>query len=117
MQQCKFSTTSLYQPIYACFYKIGPLFVMSSSKASVWDKTKASSKSWFEKVGVPVNKLSNKLGAEAFWPTSLDKESDKAARILRSFCIDGFMSEQGGGKHGNEKKHKSLDHIPPEVSS
>lgn len=80
----------------------------------MWDKTKTSSQSWFQKVGVPVNKLSNKLGAEAFWPTSLDKESDKAARILRSFCIDGFMAEQGG-KHGHEKKSKSLDHIPPEV--
>ncbi|KAI9677785.1 MAG: hypothetical protein M1822_008097 [Bathelium mastoideum] len=85
-----------------------------SSKASVWAKTKASSKSWFDRIGAPVNKLSNKLGAEAFWPTSLDKESDKAARILRSFCIDGFMAEQGG-RHGNEKKHKSLDRIPPEV--
>jgi hypothetical protein len=63
-----------------------------------------------------VNKLSNKLGAEAFWPMSLDLESEKAARILRSFCIDGFMSEQGGGKTGQEKKHKSLDQIPPEVS-
>jgi len=71
--------------------------------------------SWFEKVGVPINKLSNKLGAEAFWPISLDKEADKAARILRSFCIDGFMSEQGGGKQGTDKKHKSLDRIPPEV--
>ena len=86
------------------------------SKASVWAKAKASSKSWFDKIGTPVNKLSNKLGAEAFWPTSLDKESDKAARILRSFCIDGFIAEQGGGKHGNDKKHKSLDRIPPEVS-
>ena len=27
-----------------------------------------------------------KLGAEAFWPTTLDQESYKAARILRSFC-------------------------------
>lgn len=89
---------------------------MASSKASTWEKTKKTSKSWFERVGDPVNKLSNKLGAEAFWPTSLDKEADKAARILRSFCIDGFMSEQGGGKHGNDKKNKSLDHIPPEVS-
>lgn len=85
---------------------------MASSKKSSWDKTKASSRSWFEKMGTPVNKLSNKLGAEAFWPTSLDKESDKAARILRSFCIDGFMSEQS-----HDKKHKSLDHIPPEVRS
>lgn len=39
-----------------------------------------------DKLGPPVNKLSNKLGSEAFWPTTLDKESDKAARILRSFC-------------------------------
>lgn len=81
----------------------------------MWEKTKAKTNTWFLKVGEPVNKFSNKLGAEAFWPTSLDKESDKAARILRSFCIDGFMSEQGGGKHGNDKKHRSLDRIPPEV--
>lgn len=89
----------------------------STSKPSMWDKTKKQSMSWFDKIGQPVNKLSNKLGAEAFWPTSLDKESDKAARILRSFCIDGFMAEQGGGKHGNEKKHKSLDHIPVSLRS
>lgn len=90
----------------------------SQEKASAWEKTKASSGAWFQKIGAPVNKLSNKLGAEAFWPTSLDKESDKAARILRSFCIDGFMAEQGGGKDGaQKKKSKSLDHIPPEVSS
>lgn len=41
-----------------------------------------------DKLGAPVNKLSNKLGSEAFWPTTLDKESDKAARILRSFCSE-----------------------------
>jgi len=86
---------------------------MASQSSS--EKTKATSTSWFQKVGVPINKLSNKLGAEAFWPTSLDKEADKAARILRSFCIDGFMSEQGGGKQGADKKHKSLERIPPEA--
>ncbi|KAK4540206.1 hypothetical protein LTR36_009704 [Oleoguttula mirabilis] len=89
-------------------------FQQPFQKQSVWDQTKKQSSSWFEKVGVPINKLSNKLGAEAFWPTSLDKESDKAARILRSFCIDGFTAEQGG-KHGHEKKAKTLDHIPPEI--
>ena len=78
----------------------------TSSKESSWEKAKASGKKWFDKVGAPVNKASNKLGAEAFWPTSLDKESDKAARILRSFCIDGFHAD---------KNKKSLDHIPPEV--
>lgn len=87
----------------------------TSSKASGWDKTKANSKKWFEKAGVPVNKAANKLGAEAFWPTSLDKESDKAARILRSFCIDGFVGDHGG-KHGHgEGKEKKLDRIPSEV--
>src|ERR1700753_3558683 len=45
-------------------------------------------KAWkaVDKLGAPINRLSNKVGAEAFWPTTLDKESDKAARILRSFC-------------------------------
>jgi hypothetical protein len=60
---------------------------------SAWDKTKHGSKvafdkAWagFEKLGVPVNKFTNKIGFEAFWPTTLDHESDKAARILKSFC-------------------------------
>lgn len=62
-------------------------------KANMWAKAKTGSKLGFDKLyglvdklGPPVNKLSNKVGAEAFWPTTLDKESDKAARILRSFC-------------------------------
>jgi lipid-binding SYLF domain-containing protein len=83
----------------------------TSSKSSAWEKTKASSRHFFNKVGEPVNKATNKLGAEAFWPTSLDKEADKAARILRSFCIDGFVAKDSG-KHG-----KSKDKIPPEVCS
>ena len=60
---------------------------------AIWQKTKTGGKAgfdkvwgWADKLGAPVNKLSNKLGSEAFWPTTLDKESDKAARILRSFC-------------------------------
>jgi hypothetical protein len=62
-------------------------------KLSAWDKTRNTSKAgfdklWanFEKLGVPVNKLTNKIGSEAFWPQSLDKESNKCARILKSFC-------------------------------
>lgn len=38
------------------------------------------------KIAGPVNGFANKLGCEAFMPTSLDKECDKAARILKSFC-------------------------------
>lgn len=69
------------------------------STATFWSKTKKGSKLGFDKLytlvdklGPPVNKLSNKLGAEAFWPTTLDKESDKAARILRSFCSTLLLS-------------------------
>jgi lipid-binding SYLF domain-containing protein/archaellum component FlaD/FlaE len=60
---------------------------------ALWSKTKTQSKvgfdkvySWVDKAGAPVNRLSNKVGSEAFWPTTLDIESDKAARILKSFC-------------------------------
>ncbi|OTB02552.1 hypothetical protein M426DRAFT_322489 [Hypoxylon sp. CI-4A] len=49
---------------------------------------------WGIKAGVPINKITNKLGSEAFWPTSMDKECDKAARILKSFCKDGFYANQ-----------------------
>lgn len=58
-----------------------------------WDTTKKGSKKGFDKafkvvdkLGAPINRLSNRIGSEAFWPTTLDKESDKAARILKSFC-------------------------------
>ncbi|KAK3901696.1 hypothetical protein C8A05DRAFT_34612 [Staphylotrichum tortipilum] len=45
------------------------------------------------KVAGPVNALANKFGAEGFLPEALDKECDKAARILRSFCKDGIYSD------------------------
>jgi|TARA_R110002003_G_scaffold54_28_gene4900 hypothetical protein len=62
---------------------------------ALWSKTKTNSKAgfdkvynWVDKLGAPVNRLSNKVGSEAFWPTTLDIESDKAARILKSFCSE-----------------------------
>lgn len=73
----------------------------NTNKPSAWEKTKtggkvAFDKGWaaFEKLGGPVNKLTNKIGSEAFWPTGMEKECEKAARILKSFCKDGFMAEQ-----------------------
>lgn len=66
---------------------------MTGQQSSWWSRVSGGGKVGFDKawnlvdkLGAPVNKLSNKLGSEAFWPTTLDKESDKAARILRSFC-------------------------------
>ena len=65
------------------------------SQATWWDRVRVGSKkgldeAWkaADKLGAPINKLTNKLGSEAFWPTTLDKESDKAARILKSFCSE-----------------------------
>jgi hypothetical protein len=70
-----------------------PATPQTPQKASLWEKAKSGGKAgfdvaWagFEKLGGPVNKLTNKIGSEAFWPTTLDKECDKAARILKSFC-------------------------------
>lgn len=47
---------------------------------------------WSVKAGAPVNRIAHRLGAEAFWPMTLDLECEKAARILRSFCKDGFYT-------------------------
>jgi hypothetical protein len=72
-------------------------------KESSWDKAKHGSKGAFdiawgalEKLGGPVNKFTNKIGSEAFWPTTLDKESDKSARILKSFCSSSLSLTQSG---------------------
>lgn len=95
----------------------------------MWQKTKRYSKKGFDKtwdtidkLGAPVNRLSNKLGAEAFWPMAIDKESDKAARILRSFCKDGFYAPESeeytdaDGKINRPKgKQRVVKKIPSQV--
>ncbi|KAJ4294773.1 hypothetical protein N0V88_005007 [Collariella sp. IMI 366227] len=55
---------------------------------------------WAEKI-VPATRNSTlsttapaRYGRETYWPTTLDKECDKAARILKSFCFDGFLSQE-----------------------
>ncbi|KAI9709787.1 MAG: hypothetical protein M1820_003190 [Bogoriella megaspora] len=90
---------------------------------SVWNRTKTGSKAgfdklwaWSDKLGAPVNKLSNRLGSEAFWPTTLDKESDKAARILRSFCKDGFYTDEDRKPaDGPTARQRVVKKVPPEV--
>ncbi|KAI1767963.1 hypothetical protein GGR53DRAFT_53007 [Hypoxylon sp. FL1150] len=62
---------------------------------------------WGVKAGVPINKLTNKLGSEAFWPTSMDKECDKAARILKSFCKDGFYTTASSSNQPAATPHPS----------
>ncbi|KAF7894172.1 hypothetical protein EAF00_007686 [Botryotinia globosa] len=91
-----------------------------------WDRTKTTSKkgfdktwAWADKLGAPVNRFTNKIGSEAFWPTSLDKECDKAARILKTFCKDGFYTEEDRssthvGPNANAKQ-RILKKIPQKV--
>ncbi|KAF1734964.1 SH3 domain-containing protein [Beauveria bassiana] len=92
-----------------------------------WNTTKSQSKKGFDKaykvvdkLGAPINRLSNRIGSEAFWPTTLDKESDKAARILKSFCKDGFYTEQDDDAaavpgDGPKQKQRVLKKIPQSV--
>ncbi|KAK0714832.1 hypothetical protein B0H67DRAFT_488535 [Lasiosphaeris hirsuta] len=59
---------------------------------------------WAEKITVPVHRISISTAPtpapparyvrETYWPTTLDKECDKAARILKSFCTDGFLAHE-----------------------
>lgn len=49
------------------------------------------------KVATPLNALANKMGSEAFLPSAMDKECEKAARILRGFCKEGIYSEPAAG--------------------
>ena len=105
---------------------MAPLTALTD-RLPTWSQTKTGSKAGFDKVytyvdklGKPINNLSNKVGSEAFWPTTLDKESDKAARILRSFCKDGFYVQQENDGHatmeGKPKGHvRVLKKIPTEV--
>ncbi|RAL64839.1 hypothetical protein DID88_001435 [Monilinia fructigena] len=97
----------------------------NTAKPSAWAKTKtggkaAFDKGWaaFERLGGPVNKLTNRIGSEAFWPTGMEKECEKAARILKSFCKDGFMAEeQKDASQDPETKKKAQDgpSKPPKV--
>ncbi|RAL03290.1 DUF500 and UBA/TS-N domain protein [Aspergillus ibericus CBS 121593] len=109
----------------------------ANTGSSMWGKTKTYGKMGFDKawgaldkLGGPVNRLSNKLGSEAFWPMTLDKESEKVARILRSFCKDGVYVDESaaeapppvdaknGAKPKIDKprgKPKVLKKIPSEV--
>ena len=94
---------------------------------STWEKTKRYSKKGFDKawdtvdkLGAPVNRLSNKLGAEAFWPMAIDKESDKAARILRSFVKDGFYAadnETGTDENGKINRPKGKQRVIKKIPS
>lgn len=98
---------------------------LEARKPSLWQKSLGNTKKGFDylwaqadKLGDPVNRWSNKIGSEAFWPTTLDRESDKAARILQSFCKDGFYSEESKKALSQDEvkgKQRVIKKIPQKV--
>ncbi|KAM4064383.1 las17-binding protein actin regulator domain-containing protein [Hirsutella rhossiliensis] len=69
------------------------------------------------KAGWPLNKAANVIGAEGWWPTSMEKECGKAARILHSFTkLNGHEPpKQDGPMHPTGITKKSMVKIPDSV--
>ncbi|KAK2125633.1 hypothetical protein NOF04DRAFT_1347456 [Fusarium oxysporum II5] len=65
------------------------------------------------KIAGPVNGFANKLGCEAFMPTTLDKECDKASRILTSFCDGTPLSTTS--PNDSLSRRKAIVRIPRQV--
>ncbi|KAI9793676.1 MAG: hypothetical protein M1816_007571 [Peltula sp. TS41687] len=94
---------------------------------TAWKKTNITARRSWDKVWALTDLLGNnnrsslgsndKLGAEAFWPTSLHEESLKAARILRSFCRDGFYQEEmrSTSEGSSLRRENVLKKIPSQV--
>lgn len=40
------------------------------------------------KAAVPLNNFATRMGSESFLPAPMDKECEKAARILKAFCSE-----------------------------
>jgi lipid-binding SYLF domain-containing protein len=45
------------------------------------------------KAAAPINSLAHKFGSQSFLPETIDKECDKAASILKSFCKNGVYAD------------------------
>jgi len=66
-----------------------------------------------DKVGFWTNKQMGKFGVEAFYPTDLETEVIKAARILRTFTLDA--PTEGDAFEDRKKKQKVIRKIPPKA--
>lgn len=70
------------------------------------------------KAAAPLNALANKMGSEAFLPGTMDKECEKAARILRGFCKEGIYSEQPTPQQQTTTAaHPGTDFKPPPTTA
>ncbi|GAA5972361.1 hypothetical protein JCM11641_002424 [Rhodosporidiobolus odoratus] len=91
-----------------------------ASSGSWWNRAKASTaNAWdsaykkADQVGYWTNKQGARLGTEAFYPTSLDVESTKCARILRTFTMDAADLPEEMSLADRRKSQVVLKKIPP----
>ncbi|GAA6036648.1 hypothetical protein JCM8097_001271 [Rhodosporidiobolus ruineniae] len=80
-----------------------------SGTATLWDSAYKTA----DKVGYWSNAKAGKLGVEAFYPTSLDIESTKCARILRTFTVDAADLPDEVSLADRRKSQVVLRKIPP----
>ncbi|KAH8758419.1 hypothetical protein F5883DRAFT_151689 [Diaporthe sp. PMI_573] len=74
-------------------------------------------------VAVPdtTNTLTRRYGPEDYWPSTLDRESEKAARILQAFCSEGCVAARDDSPTNAERRASttSMQHkkrkIPPRI--
>ncbi|EEY18265.1 LAS seventeen-binding protein [Verticillium alfalfae VaMs.102] len=68
----------------------------TSAKASI-ERLSSSS----DKRPKPLQRLSttSRIAREDFWPATLDHECDRSARILKSFCSDGYLAPLQDDNH------------------
>ncbi|KAM0199459.1 hypothetical protein ACHAPI_003216 [Fusarium lateritium] len=87
--------------------------VFTSSKPTMGQRFHRMS----SKAGSPLNKAAHFVGAEGWWPSTMDKECSKAARILHSFTnLSSSTSPSAKGPlHPTGLTRKSLVKIPPSV--
>ncbi|KAK6085745.1 duf500 domain protein [Seiridium cupressi] len=89
----------------------------SGGKTSI-DKVRG----WADRIPSPGNRIStsSKSGKESYAPTTLDKECERAARILISFCRDGYLVPDDRPcspttTSSSVTTHKVAKKIPPRI--
>ncbi|KAF5267493.1 hypothetical protein FOXYS1_1625 [Fusarium oxysporum] len=65
------------------------LFGWSSNRSST--SISVANSNALSRLNTAAANASGRVQREAFWPATLDLECEKAARILKSFCTDGYL--------------------------
>ncbi|WAO85216.1 Ysc84 domain-containing protein [Fusarium falciforme] len=65
------------------------LFGWSSNRSST--SISVANANSLTRINTAAANANGRVHREAFWPATLDRECEKAARILKSFCTDGYL--------------------------